>query len=103
MYRRFQPSLDIMCDFQERLEKIVSSPLPHKEPMSDLLPRPLESIPSGYRSLSTSQVTHSLTSPVKRSIVPNPYQPPNLFTTIQNPGSSDVSPVSSCTRWKPPT
>ena len=32
-YRRIQASLDHAHNFQERMEIIVASPLPHKEPM----------------------------------------------------------------------
>ena len=69
--------------------------------MSSLLPHFSESVPSENRSLSTSQVTHSLTSPVQRSIVPNLDQPSNPVTTVQNPGSSASSPIYSSTGGKP--
>ena len=50
-----------------------------------------------------SQASLSLTSPVRGSIVPNLGQPSNSVTTVQNPGSSSGSPVSSSTGGKPPT
>ena len=34
------------------MERIISSPLPHKEPMSAILPRLLEPWPSRYRTLA---------------------------------------------------
>ena len=92
-----------MHDFQEILVNIVASPLPHKEPMLDLLPWMSESVLSRYRSLSTSQVTHSLTSLVQGSIVPNLDQPSNPVTIVENPSSSAGSPISHSSRDKPLT
>ena len=48
-----------------------------------------------------SQVTHSLTSLVQGSIVPNLDQPSSPVTTVQNLGSSASSPVYSSTGGKP--
>ena len=94
--------MDHLCNFQEHLVNITASLLPHRERVSALLPRISESTPPGYRSLSTSQVTPSLKSPVRGSIVPNTGQTSNPVTTVQNPGSSSGSPISSTTRGKPP-
>ena len=38
MYRRFHPSFDCLQNIHDNLEKIISTPVPHKEPMSALFP-----------------------------------------------------------------
>ena len=38
MYRIFQPSIDHLHSAQESLEKFIASPIPHRTPMSALLP-----------------------------------------------------------------
>ena len=38
MFRRVHPTIDCLIDFQERIANITTSPLPHQEPMSALLP-----------------------------------------------------------------
>ena len=50
-YRRIQASLDRTRNFQERVERIIPSPVSHKEPMSTLLPCLLDPCPSGYHTL----------------------------------------------------
>ena len=95
--------MDHLRNLQEHLANITASPLHHQEPMLNLLPHLSESTPPEYRSLSTSQVTRSLTSLVRYSIVPNLGQPSNLVTTVQNPGSSSGSLIPSSIGRKTPT
>ena len=38
----------------QRLDTILATPVPHKEPMSALLPRNTDPWPDGYRSLADS-------------------------------------------------
>ena len=44
-YRRIQASLDCTHNFQERVERIIPSPVPHKEPISTFLPHLLDHFP----------------------------------------------------------
>ena len=37
-YRIIQASLDRASNFQERMDRVMATPIPHKEPMSALLP-----------------------------------------------------------------
>ena len=41
-HKRIQASIDHARNFQERFERIIAFPIPHKEPMSALLPRLLD-------------------------------------------------------------
>ena len=38
-YRRIQESLSRARNFQERMDRVLATPVPHKEHMSTLLPR----------------------------------------------------------------
>ena len=89
--------------FQEHLVNINASPIPHWEPMSAILPHLLESTPSRYYPLSSSQLTPSLTSLARGSIVHDSSQSSNPVTTVSNPGSTSGSLVPSTTGEKPPS
>ena len=46
MYRRFHPSFECLPNIHDNLEKIISKPVPHKEPMSSLFPHLSKHFPS---------------------------------------------------------
>ena len=54
IFIRIQPSIDHLCNAQENLTNITVSPLPHRAPMSSLLPHLPEITLLGYHSLSLS-------------------------------------------------
>ena len=71
MFRRVHPTIDCLIDFQESIANITALPLPHREPMLDILPHLSKTTPLGYRPLSSSQVAPSLASPTRGSLVPD--------------------------------
>ena len=51
-YREIQASLNHACNFQERMERVMATPVPHKEPMLALLPCLTNPWPSRYSPLA---------------------------------------------------
>ena len=91
-YRRIQASLDHAHNFQERVERIIPSPVSHKEHMSALLPCLSNPWPSGYRTLAENLgpiddiPPHGVTSHI-------PGQTSN--PTVLNPRSVSSPPIPS--------
>ena len=50
-YRRIQASLHRAHNFQERMGMVMATPIPHKEPMSSLLPHLTNPWPARYNPL----------------------------------------------------
>ena len=50
-YRIIQSSLDCTHNFQERMERVMATPVPHKEPILALLLNLSDPWPFGYSSL----------------------------------------------------
>ena len=51
-YRRIQASLERARNFSEREERIITTPVSHKEPVLALLHRLSDPWPAGYRTLA---------------------------------------------------
>ena len=85
-YRIIHASLDQAPNFSERLERIVSPLVPHKEPMSALFPHLSDPWPDGYHSLA------KVLGPIEE--VPfrgNPGQ--NSNPTVSYPGPITSPPI----------
>ena len=51
-YRIIQASLDHAHNFKERMDRVMATPVPHKEPMSSLSPHLSDPWPFGYSLVS---------------------------------------------------
>ena len=93
-YRRIQESLSRARNFQEIMDRVLSTPIPHKEPMSALLPRLSDPWPSGNSPLTDDVPSHGMSpcDPVQTS---NP--------TILNPRYIFNPPIPSIAGGKPST
>ena len=91
-YRRIQELLNRACNLLERMDRVMATPIPHKEPMSALLPRLTDPWPSGYSPLSDDAPSHGLSprDPIQTS---NP--------TFLNPRSVSSHPIPSIAGTKP--
>ena len=80
-----------------RVERIIPSPVPHKEPMSTLFPHILNPCPSGYRKIS--KTLDPIDDLPPRGVTPhNPDQTSN--PTISNPRYVSSPPIPSVARGK---
>ena len=86
-HRRIQDCLNRAHHFQERVERIIPSHIPHKEPMLDLLPHLSDPWPSGYRTLAKTLAPIDDLPP--RGVTP--HNPDQTF----NPAVSNPRYVSS--------
>ena len=83
-YRIFQESLIRARNFQERMDKVLDTPIPHKEPMSALSPHLTDPWPDGHSPLFDDAPSRGL-SPC------DPCQTSN--TTVLNPRSITSPPI----------
>ena len=84
--RRINGSLDGACNFSERVERIIPSPVPHHETISARLPRLSDPWPDGYRSLA------QIVGPIDEiPFQSNPGQNDN--PTVSHPGSITRPPL----------
>ena len=113
-YRRVQASLDCTRSFQERMERVMATPIPHKEPMSALLPCLSNPWNSGYRSLFETldpidDVPPRGMSPHNPGQTSNPkflnprsVSSPPITSLAWGKSSSQMVLVHSNIGWKPP-
>ena len=92
MYIRFQPSFERLQNIHDNLEKLISTPVPHKEPMFALLPRLSDPFTSRYSSLSLFLATPNV-SPDRGVTTHNPRQTSNPTPAVSNIGSIPSSPI----------
>ena len=99
-YREIQASLNHARNFQERMEIFLATPIPHKELMSNLLPRLSDPWPSGYRSLVETLAPIEDVLPC--GLTPQyPGRTSNPAPAVSNYRSVSSPPIRSIARWKP--
>ena len=90
-YKRIQESVSCARNFQERMDRVLDTPIPHKEPMSALLPRLSDAWPSGYSPLAENFAPIDDVPP--RGMYPrNPGQTSN--PTVVNPRFVSSPPIN---------